>query len=171
MIAATEKRPWSQPSRGLVSEKSVGESVEWYTPSWIFDRLGLVFDLDPCSPPGGVPWIPARRFVDRSEDGRLVDWNGSIWLNPPYGREGIPFLRKMLAHRRGVVLIFARTDTRIWQKLAASADVVAFVADRIHFVRADGFQSRPAAPSSLIAFGDEEASAVEAARFGWTVRQ
>ena len=36
-------------------------SVDWYTPPYIFDGLG-VFDLDPASPIGGVKWIPALQY-------------------------------------------------------------------------------------------------------------
>ncbi len=34
-------------------EPCVGASDDWYTPPFIFDALGLVFDLDPCSPGAG----------------------------------------------------------------------------------------------------------------------
>ena len=34
-------------------ESQNSKSVDWYTPSWIFDRIGLQFDLDPCQPTGG----------------------------------------------------------------------------------------------------------------------
>ena len=41
-------------------ENSIGETSEWYTPRAIFDALGVVFDLDPCSP-GAEHWVPARK--------------------------------------------------------------------------------------------------------------
>lgn len=44
-------------------------TVEWYTPRYIFDALGLYFDLDPCAPKGGVPWIPAFRSYSIEDDG------------------------------------------------------------------------------------------------------
>jgi hypothetical protein len=29
-----------------------GESDEWYTPGWVFESLGVRFDLDPCAAAG-----------------------------------------------------------------------------------------------------------------------
>jgi hypothetical protein len=40
-------------------EPCIGQSDDWYTPREIFDALGLVFDVDPCSP-GPDHWVPAR---------------------------------------------------------------------------------------------------------------
>jgi hypothetical protein len=56
-------------SSGFSHESSKNISVDWYTPEWIFKALGLEFDLDPCSPSGGVPWIPAKRFYTIEDDG------------------------------------------------------------------------------------------------------
>ena len=66
----------------------------WLTPPHIIDTLGP-FDLDPCCPPK-MPWQTATEMVCRPADGLAVDWRGKrVWLNPPYGREAVPFLRKM----------------------------------------------------------------------------
>lgn len=72
----------------------------WLTPPHIIEALGP-FDLDPCCPPN-MPWRTAAQMVSRPDDGLAVDWTGKrVWLNPPYGREAIPFLRKMAANRTG----------------------------------------------------------------------
>lgn len=40
------------------------ETDERYTPQWVFDGLGLTFDLDPASPVGGGDCVPAdTRFT------------------------------------------------------------------------------------------------------------
>lgn len=66
----------------------------WLTPPRIINALGT-FSLDPCCPPK-MPWRTATHMVCRPDDGLAVDWTGKrVWLNPPYGRESIPFLRKM----------------------------------------------------------------------------
>ena len=38
-------------------------SDDYYTPAWVFERMGIEFDLDVAAPPGGIPWIPAKRFI------------------------------------------------------------------------------------------------------------
>jgi hypothetical protein len=67
----------------------------WLTPPHIIDALGP-FDLDPCCPPQ-MPWRTAARMICRPFDGLAVDWTGQrVWLNPPYGREAVPFFEKLV---------------------------------------------------------------------------
>jgi len=75
-------------------EPSIGLSSDWYTPPEIFDTLGLVFDLDPCSP-GPEHWVPARRVYTKADDGLTQPWEGLVFMNPPFeGRNGhVPWLR------------------------------------------------------------------------------
>lgn len=72
-------------------ESSVGTFVEWYTPPEIFTALNLRFDLDPASPVGGLPWIPADRQVSVLEDGLSVPWFGAGVAEPSVraGHEGL----------------------------------------------------------------------------------
>lgn len=71
----------------------------WLTPPEIINALGP-FDLDPCCPPT-MPWRTATQMVYWPNDGLKVDWTGKrVWLNPPYGREAVPFLRKMAENKR-----------------------------------------------------------------------
>lgn len=60
------------------------DSDAWYTPAWVFDGLGIEFDLDVAAPAGGVAWIPARRHFSVAEDGLNMPWDGVVWCNPPY---------------------------------------------------------------------------------------
>ena len=45
------------------------DSDHWYTPDWVFDGLGLTFNLDVASPEGGVSWIPAVTRYTIADDG------------------------------------------------------------------------------------------------------
>lgn len=63
--------------------KNSGQN-DWYTPPWVFDGLGLTFDLDVAAPPGGVPWIPAKRYFTEEDNGLEQVWDGVVWCNPPY---------------------------------------------------------------------------------------
>lgn len=134
----------------------VGSSVEWYTPPEIFRALGLTFDLDPCAPPGGLPWIPAKRFLSRADDGLARPWEGRVWLNPPYGRGIDAWMRKLSAHGDGIALVHARTDTAWWREAVSGATALCFVAGRIKFVRGMAAPLSGGAspvPSVLIAYG------------------
>lgn len=77
---------------------------DYYTPAWVFERMGIEFDLDVCSPPGGVPWIPARRYYTQLEDGLLQPWEGRVWMNPPYS-QATPWVTKFIDHQHGVCLV------------------------------------------------------------------
>lgn len=129
-------------------------SDEWYTPPSVFDALGLSFDLDPAAPAGGVPWIPARRHFTKRDDGLSKPWHGRVWLNPPYGRQTHRWLQKLAAHRDGLALVFARTDTAWFHRITAEATALCFPRGRLRFHRADGMAGDTApSPSLLIAFG------------------
>ena len=150
--------------------QAVGQTVEWYTPSALFDRLGLTFDLDPASSGADmVPWIPAATHLTPDEDGLSRTWYGRVWLNPPYGRLMAPFLDRLKAHGHGIALVYARTETGWWQRIAPRADVVCFLRERLHFIRSDGYQARSQMGSALLAFGEDCATAVVRANLGWIV--
>jgi phage N-6-adenine-methyltransferase len=148
-----------------------GKTVEWYTPPSVFEELGLEFDLDPCAPAGGLPWIPAKKFYSLPDNGLDLPWpeRGLIWCNPPYGPKTKKWLRRMGEHRRGVALVFARTDTEWFHETAETADGILFLNGRIKFVDEtgeppldkNGRSSTAGAGSMLVAWGEE---AVEALR-------
>jgi len=79
-------------------------SDDHYTPAWIFETLGLTFDLDVASPPGGIPWIPARRFYTMEDDGLSQPWEGLIWMNPPYS-SATEWVRRFIEHGNGIALL------------------------------------------------------------------
>jgi hypothetical protein len=155
---------------GSHSRPNDGGTVEWYTPPGIFAVLGLEFDLDPCSPPGGLPWIPARRFYCEADDGLSQPWAGRVWLNPPYGRLAGAWMRRLAAHGNGIALVFARTETAWWHETVPTCSAVCFIEGRLSFVAADGLpgHSNAGAPSALIAYGEECAAAVAGAGLGMT---
>ena len=131
----------------------------WLTPPEIINALGP-FDLDPCCPPT-MPWRTATRMVHWPEDGLKVDWTGKrIWCNPPYGREAVPFLRKMAENKTGggILLIFARTDTAAWQDwIFPHTNGILFLRGRLRFHRPDGTQGETAsAPSALVAYSERD---------------
>lgn len=133
-----------------------GSTVEWYTPPEIFEALKLTFDLDPCAPPGGLPWVPARRFYSRADDGLARPWTGRVWLNPPYGRGIEQWMGKLAAHGDGITLVHARTNTVWWREALSAATAVCFIAGGVRFV-SDARGTRPPGASPmgavLLAYG------------------
>lgn len=147
---------------GFSHEDRGNQNVDWYTPSWVFERLGLQFDLDPCQPESGVPWIPAARWYTLLDDGLVSPWTGRVWLNPPYGKHTAAWLAKMHEHRNGVALVFARTDCAWFHDSVAQADAILFLRGRIRFVDGLGVTQGggPGSGSMLVAWGQDCVSAL-----------
>jgi phage N-6-adenine-methyltransferase len=79
-------------------------SDDYYTPKWLFDALGIEFDIDVASPPEG-PWhTPCERFYTQADDGLSQPWHGTVWMNPPYSNPK-PWVAKWLEHENGCALV------------------------------------------------------------------
>lgn len=133
---------------------------DWLTPPEIISALGG-FDTDPCASQF-QPWRTAAEQFTIDDDGLAREWRGRVWCNPPYGPHAEKFLRRMAEHGNGVLLIFARTETKSFQKYCwKQADAMLFMAGRIRFRLPGGGLAGPAgAPSVLIAYGKENADAL-----------
>lgn len=154
---------------GMGGRLRAGASAEWWTPEHVTDALGLAFDLDPCGPDGGVPWLPVARTIALPNDGLSEAWDGRVWLNPPYGRETPAWVDRLIEHGDGVALVFARTDAQWGQRALARADAVCFIG-RLSFVdghRPERKRHNAANSSMLLAFGAKCAEAVRTCGLGW----
>lgn len=139
------------------------KSVEWYTPKWIFDALQVSFDLDPCSPHDMESHVPATVKYTVFDNGLVKPWVGSVFLNPPYGKDTGIWLRRMTDHNNGIALVFSRTDASWFQEAMTAASAILFVSGRIEFVPGLENQhkkSRCGAGTALFAFGSECANAL-----------
>ncbi|KXS55591.1 MAG: bacteriophage DNA methylase [Marinobacter sp. T13-3] len=140
------------------------KSVEWYTPKWIFDELGITFDLDPSSPHDYETFVPCDERYTVFDDGLSKPWFGRVWLNPPFGPDVGFWVRRMIDHGNGIALVFSRTDAAWCQEAMQSASAILFLAGRVEFVPGHENQhkkSRSGAGTVLFAFGDECAVALE----------
>ena len=115
------------------AEQEVVTSDDYYTPAWLFEDMGIRFDVDVAAPPGGVPWIPADRFLTKADDGLAQEWVGRVWMNPPYSKPA-PWVDKFLAHGDGVALLPLMKAAWLFDLWAAPASVV-FLPTRTQFVR------------------------------------
>lgn len=146
------------------------KSDEWLTPPRIVHALGA-FDLDPCSPILR-PWETAAKHFTKLDNGLAQDWHGRVWMNPPFGREAVKWMRKIAAHGDGIALIPARTETAMFcETVWGTADAILFIAGRPHFHRVDGTRApfNSGAPICLVAYGIANVAALERSGLGCTV--
>lgn len=142
-------------------ERQITGKDEWLTPPEIIKALGD-FDLDPCSPINR-PWPTAKAHYTISDNGLLMSWQGRVWCNPPYGKETAHWLNKCAIHGNAIALTFARTETKMFfNTVWYHADAVLFIKGRLKFYHVTGERGESAgAPSVLIAYGDDNASALK----------
>lgn len=132
---------------------------EWLTPPDLIDALGP-FDLDPCSPGERRPWDTAAKHYSLEDDGLRQEWEGRVWLNPPY-LDMRRWLNRLADHGHGTALIFARTETALWFDVVwGRASGVLFMRGRVnfHYVNGKRAKANSGAPSALIAYGDRDAA-------------
>lgn len=153
----------------LSAHQRNGGHDEWLTPPEILAKLGR-FDLDPCAPAlDRRPWSTADRHFTAEDDGLSLQWNGRVWMNPPFGREAVKWLRKMAQHGNGIALIPARTETAMFYECVwGRADAVLFIQGRPHFHYIDGSRApfNSGAPIALIAYGQHNVDALRQSGLG-----
>lgn len=178
-----------QKPRSMGSHQSArAKTVEWLTPPDWIEKLGYSgFDLDPCCPPN-MPWETADVMLTKSQDGLTAPWYGRVWLNPPFGKEAVKWLRRLKAHGNGIALIPARTETDMYyETIWGHADSICFVQGRPHFHvatdtlfkfknRAPVFVERggrapcnSGVPIALVAYGSQNRAALVTSELGVVV--
>lgn len=137
------------------SDAAEETTTSWITPREVLEPLGE-FDLDPCAAVN-QPWPCARRSIKPPADGLAAEWSGRVWLNPPYGRNMLPWVEKMAAHNSGVALLFARTDNRWFKLIWQTSSALLFISHRILFHHESGELSEGRLTSSvLVGWGKAE---------------
>ena len=158
---------------GLSAHQSAKmKNDEWLTPPEILAPLGH-FDLDPCSPINR-PWSTAANHLTILDDGLSKPWNGRVWLNPPFGREAVKWLRKLADHNDGIALIPARTETAMfYETVWGKADSILFLKGRPHFHFVTGKRAafNSGAPICLIAYGENNTQSLINSGLGVVTRQ
>jgi hypothetical protein len=156
-------------------EPSIGETSEWYTPKYIFDAIGLTYDLDPAHPGEGMPHccVPARQIYTRSDDGLRQRWHGLTWLNCPFGgrRGQVPWIQKFFQHGNGIALCAARTSADWFHDLVfPNAELLLFPDGKTKFVRPNGsIGKEPGTGIVLIGAGEIACKALRRSRLGFCV--
>jgi len=117
------------------------------TPQEFFDGLNqeFKFTLDVCANASNAK---CSKFYTEQDDGLSQQWEGVIWMNPPYGRDISKWMKKANeAAKQGntvVCLIPARTDTNWWHNYVIQHEV-RFVRGRLKFGNAKNSAPFPSA--------------------------
>lgn len=100
--------------------KAIGTTDTWIAPKYITEALGR-FDLDPCEHLL-MPWKHANKGYTINDDGLKQDWNGRVWMNPPFNQYHLPlWMDKFVQHKNGIVLMAFTGETKrfkdyVWGK-------------------------------------------------------
>lgn len=123
----------------LPSDTIAVTSDDCYTPRWVFDAMGLEFDLDVAAPPGG-PWhVPAKRYYTAEDDGLTQPWDGLVWCNPPYSSFAT-WAGRFASHDRMALMGICLPEVRWFPIAFGAADALAFIS--CDFSRPNGTKVR-----------------------------
>lgn len=156
----------SEPLFALPSDAFSVTSDDCYTPPWVFREMGLVFDLDVASPPGG-PWhVPAAAYYTAQDDGLVQPWHGLVWCNPPYSKFR-PWAEKWAEHDRGCLMGAYAPESATTPIIFGAADCVAFVSVKFTMPNGDRLKPRHGMFVAFRGVGTEPAERLAASdRFG-----
>jgi hypothetical protein len=129
----------------------------WFTPKYLIQSLGE-FDMDVCT----VSWRPFDTALehidhDRGQDSLIAPWRGFVFMNPPYGKEILPFIKKFKDHNYGIALVFARMGTQWMQDWIQSGNQIFFLRKRIRFINRWGVTDTNAGTDSCLLVCGEKA--------------
>lgn len=135
-----------------------GSSDDHYTPHWLFEQLGVEFDLDVASSDSGAIRVPAAKYYTQEIDGLSQPWQGFIWMNPPFSKP-TPWVDKFIEHNNGIALL-PFTRGQWWQRLWASDCTVVPLPYNFKFERHDGKAKPISFLTALYALGDKGKTAL-----------
>ena len=144
--------------RGSRNKVGNPKNDDFYTPKWVFDQMGLHFDLDVCAPEGGTGLVPADKHYSLKDDGLTSPWHGRVWMNPPYSKP-TPWIEKFIEHGNGVALV--PTSKAAWfSSIWNESDAIKLMNPKFKFERPDGERKDIFMPLVLVALGKENVDAI-----------
>ena len=121
---------------------------EWYTPPKYIEAARVVMggiDLDPASSDVANQTVRATKYYTKQDNGLMHNWQGRVWMNPPYSSKLIgPFVDKLSLHvhfgdvTEACVLVNNATETAWFNTLLEVASCVCFIRGRVRFIDAAG---------------------------------
>ncbi len=133
------------------NKEAIRDSDSWYTPSVYTDMVREVMgkiDLDPFSSKEANSHVKAKRYFDFKSNAFKQTWfkkPGKVFMNPPYGRKIINAAIAIFIEKwnRGtiseaIVLVNNATETKWFQLLLRSSNMICLPEKRIAFEAIDG---------------------------------
>ena len=142
-------------------KKSKSKSSDcWYTPLPIVELVIKVLgkiDLDPCSDDG--KHLEARKHYTIVDDGLIREWEGQVFMNPPFSCPGV-WMKKLQAEiesgrvKEAIALVPAATETN-WLSPFLKTQPVCFWKGRIKFLGEDYKPKNAARQSHVLVYWGE----------------
>lgn len=129
------------------------KSDEYGTPLDLYSRLNNIFKftLDPAATDANAK---CDNYYTAKDNGLILPWDGhNVFINPPYSKQrGVSQAASWCEkaayenHNYAVMLLPARTDTRMWHELVfPHTSHIVFISGRLRFT-VDGIESDSSAP-------------------------
>ena len=126
-------------------------SEEYDTPSHILEIARSVLgqiDLDPASNEEAQKNVQAVAYYTKEQDGLKQEWNGKVWLNPPYGKTEGRSNQELWSQRlkreyldgnvtEAILLVKAAVGYKWFEELFRDWPVC-FLRERLSFILEDG---------------------------------
>ena len=133
---------------------------ECYTPKWVFDAMGVRFDLDVASSHSPMIVVPADRKYTIDDDGLSMPWEGRVWMNPPFSKI-TPWINKFLQHGNGICLVPLSSNGRWVNQLWESKASAAYLPANMAFMTRSGDLIKHRWRCSMWAIGDDNVEALK----------
>ena len=124
---------------------------QWETPEYVFEELDreFHFTLDVAADERNKK---CEKFFSKEDDGLSQEWSGTVWCNPPYGRQIGKWVKKASEAKCTVVMLIpARTDTKWFHDYILGKADIRFIRGRLKF---GGAKNGAPFPSMVVVFNE-----------------
>jgi len=149
-------------SKGTLALLHTGDQ-ESYTPEVYIEAAREVMgsiDTDPASNEKAQETVKAAAYYTAEDNGLTKEWQGNIYLNPPYSQPEIKqFINKLLTEltpgKQAILLTNNNTDTNWFYDAAEKAQYICFTKGRINFYKENGEITSPTNGQAFFYFGSK----------------